>query len=857
MESSSASFRFGLSSGWLRLSAVAARRLRQRRAAAGCLAAAGLAIAALWALVGTGVFEHPGRAVVGFNPSSDFQIMAWSLEWWPWAIGHGVNPFHTTLLWPPGGFSTVWITSMPVPALFASPITLTAGPLAAYNVLMLAAVVLATAAAYLLCHQLTGRVAPSIVGALLFGLSPYMLGHMMSQHLDLTLVFPLPLLALVGVRYGHAQMTRRRFTVLFSLLLVILLGSSLELFSDVTLLLAICGAIALLVARGDRRRLLARLGVGVVGAYACCLPVLILLGVLGLGGTHGPLQSAPSGYAVDLWNLVVPTPTVLLGSVHWARALSGRFVGNIGERDGYVGVPLLVVCALALRAEWKRGAWLAGLLGVVALVASLGPVLVLGGRQIVSLPISVSRLPVFADALPARLSLFVALGCACLCSLWLARPGHRLGRLLLGGAVLVSLLPNFWPARRLPHAWPVSSSFAWSRPTVPAALLNSRQFPEIVRPGATLLVLPTRDRTAASYWQAETGMRFRLAMPETPFIPEPIAAEPTIAKLADDVLPQLDGGVLGAARLRALLLANRIDLVAVTGLERRRWARLARLAAAAAPIDLRGTLFFAVRDSLRPLIANGGLITARAGDHPARRIRAWIHFDGARGLLRTRVQRDASSAVTTLSSAGGDADAPWVAINTRGQAAVAFTEWRAHHLSLRVATDLSGGWHAVTLDIRRLPIWSPRVAITDAGTVVATWVDDEGASRLLRTAVRRKDGSWQIDPALDRGQGLGAVALRGGADHVLLAWHDSQASIARVRAAIYTGGGWTEPRTLASSFALLDDLAIIDAGNDPMIGWRLWNGHPSFYAARLRGHSWGPAVAPRSRLERSHKASKQ
>ena len=63
-----------------------------------------LAVAAVLALFGTRVLLHPGSAAVGSNPANDFQIMTWSLVWWPWAFGHGVNPLHTPLLWPPDGF---------------------------------------------------------------------------------------------------------------------------------------------------------------------------------------------------------------------------------------------------------------------------------------------------------------------------------------------------------------------------------------------------------------------------------------------------------------------------------------------------------------------------------------------------------------------------------------------------------------------------------------------------------------------------------------------------------------------------------------------------------------------------------
>ena len=63
-------------------------------------------------LVGWGVLLHPSQGLVGWNPASDFQVMTWSLAWWPWSIGHGVDPLKTPLLWAPGGFPTVWVTSI-------------------------------------------------------------------------------------------------------------------------------------------------------------------------------------------------------------------------------------------------------------------------------------------------------------------------------------------------------------------------------------------------------------------------------------------------------------------------------------------------------------------------------------------------------------------------------------------------------------------------------------------------------------------------------------------------------------------------------------------------------------------------
>jgi hypothetical protein len=778
------------------------------RPAAGLAVTCAVSALVICLLVGRAVFLHPGRSAVGLNPSSDFQIMAWSLEWWPWAVRHGVDPLHTHLLWPPGGFSTLWMTTIPFQSLLALPVTLTAGPLVAYNALIVLAVPFAAGAAYLLCHELTGRFWPSLAGGLLFGLSPYMLGHTLSQHLDLTFVFPVPLLALLVVRYVRGRTSAARFVVGFAVLLLLLLGSSLELFVDLTLMVALGLALAVL---GDRARRGTLLNVGgLIGlAYAVCLPVLVTIAVLALSAAHAPLRYSPGAYATDVLNLVVPTPTLLAGSGHSARAVSVNFVGNIGEQDGYVGIPLLIVALLAMRAEWRRGAWLVGGLLAAALLISFGPMLTVGGRPFVSLPFSLADLPVLGDALPARMSLFVALAAACLCALWLARPERSWLRIGVGTLIVLSLLPNFWPSARLRGAWARSAAFGWSTARVPRGFVDSQGWTRVVKPGSTVLVLPAGDKTAASYWQAKAGMRFALAAPGTPFTPPRIAADPVVRGLVNNNLPVVAGPKLGGARLRAFLLAGGVRAVVLTRRAELRWRRLVANATAAQPVLLGGAAIYPVRKGLGPLSASGSLAVAHAGgprrsalDRRRPRVAADVVFDGHRGNLRVRLQpgHAGSRREWRLSSPGADADMTAAAIDARGHAVVAFTEWRNHEVLLRVATRTKGSWRVVTLDNRTEPIWSPKVVIAPDGTIVATWIDEANPMRTVRVAALPPGGAWQRPVTLEKGDGLGTVAISPGrGDRVALAWRDAVASERRMRVATFEGGHWGPVATLATS----------------------------------------------------------
>lgn len=823
------------------------------RPGAGLGLSCALAAVVVALLVGPGVLLHPSSAAVGLNPSSDFQVMTWSLEWWPWAIGHGVDLLHTRLLWPPEGFSTLWMTTIPAPALLAAPMTLLVGPLAAYNVLILLSVVLATGAAYLLCRELTGRLTPSVFGGLLFGLSPYMLGHMLSQHLDLTLVFPVPLLALLAVRYVRGRTSGRRFVIGFALLLIVEVGSSLELFVDLTLVLVVGVALALL-SKGWRPvmlRVLALVGL----AYAACLPILVPIAVFALFGRHAALRYAPANFSIDLLNVALPTPTLLAGRVDAARAVTQHFVSNVGEQNGYLGVPLLVLAGLAVRAEWRRGAWLAGGLLVACLLLSFGPTLTVEGRPIVGLPFAVSGLPVVRDALPVRMSVFTALAAACLCALWLARP-HRPGvRLAAGALVGASLLPNFWPAHRLPGAWSVSDAFGWSTPHVPAEFLDQGAWRRVVTPGSTVLVLPTGDRTAASYWQASTGMRFRLAVPATPFVPGRLGGAPTISGLVEDVMPRLAGPALAAARLRAFLIADHVTAVVVMPSGARRWRRIVARATAAHSVKLQGARVYPVRSTLRHLRALGDLAVARARGSGPVALSAWLSFDGRRARVYALLRKPRTrSRAVVLSSPQGDSDATAAAVGVHGRVAVLFTEWRKDKQTLRLATHADGRWHAVTLDRQVGPIWSPHVVITPRGTTVAAWIDETDPTRTVRVAVLTRRGVVRGPITLDDGNGFGNVVLSAGpGDRAVTAWHVAVANEWRVRVATYQRGDWSPVATLERSLYTLDHIAIARP-EASLVRWLERDprgGHLVRYEARPRRAGWVVAAAPRSGFRRT------
>ena len=810
-----------------------------------------LAFAAVMALVGSAVILHPGRSVIGLNPSDDFQIMTWSLAWWPWALRHGVDPLHTRLLWPPAGFSTLWMTTIPAAAALAAPVTLTAGPLVAYNVLMMLAVPLASGAAYLLCRELSGRVLPALAGGLLFGLSPYMLGHLLSQHLNLVLVFPLPLVGLVCVRYVRSKTDPVRSVCLLALLLALGLGFSLELFVDLTLFLALGCLLALAGGIGGRRHLL-RLSGLVALSYAVLLPLLVPIAMLGLGHSHGALIYAPQSYAIDLANLIVPTPTLLVGLLHGTRAISVHFVGNIGEQDGYLGLPLVAAALVALVWQWRRGAWLVGALLACAVLFSFGPILTLAGRPLLRLPFALAHLPVFSQALPARFSIFSALGASVLAALLLGRLRHRWLQLAVAVLLIASLAPNFWPAGRLPGAWAVSDEFGYITSAVPNGFLHDPIWRWLVPPGSTLLVLPTQDATAASWWQAESGMRFALAVPETPSVPPALATEPVVQGLLSGRLPQADGAVLAAARLRAYLRADHVAVVALTHRALKTWRRTVAYATHAKAVTLDGIAFYRVRASLPPLRVGGRVLVRRArGDLLVAR----LAFDGHRARVRVAFRAGLRPMkVAVMSPAAADADSLVAALGPRERGAVAFTQALSGQVAVRVATRVAGHWRLVTLERRSEPISGLRILALKDGAIALVWVDQAGPLAILRAAAQDPGRQWRI-VTLDATPDLEDVTLHALGGRALVAFVDNAANLSELHLTAFAAGRWTVSTTVATGSWPLDDLRFAAGARSSLTWWAIpAAANPQHFMATARRTGWTVRLVTnrRSKIRAQH-----
>ena len=400
----------------------------------------------LVSLIFFGSFRDYSSAFVGCGADPENYI--WSMNWWPWAIGQGINPLISYFVWYPSGFHIAWADAVPGAALLASPITILGNAVVAYNFVMLLAPPLAAWCAYLLIRYITHDGSAAIVAGYFFGFSSYQLSQMLG-HLSLVLIFPVPLVLLVTLKRMGGEMSGSRFVLLLTGCLVLQFGFSLEIFATVCIFGAFTWCVATALSPPDTQRRLYSL-----------LPEFLLSGTMILvltspwlismwrGATDVPnVINVPSTFSTDLLNFIVPTQVTWLGH-SIASVISSRFSGNLSEQGSYLSPVVLAILSLWLIRNFAThvGRFAAVTL-LLLMIFSLGPTVLFKGTAIgVEGPWRLFlHLPLIRHALPSRFSMYVSLAAAVIIGCWLATPGKlvdRAGRFGFAALAVIVLVPN-------------------------------------------------------------------------------------------------------------------------------------------------------------------------------------------------------------------------------------------------------------------------------------------------------------------------------------------------------------------------------------------------------------------------------
>ncbi len=429
---------------------------------------------------------NPARTIIA-NDQIDSSLFMWFFAWWPHALGHGLNPFVTHLMFVPEGFNLQWTTSMPGPSVALAPITLAFSPAVTWNVIQLLSPALSAWTAFLLCRYVTDKTWPALIGGYLFGFSPYMLAHLTGGPF-LALVPLLPVLVLLVLRRLDGTDSPRRFVITMTLALTAQFLISTEVLASTALfgLIALMAAYALFAEQ--RRALAAVAGLLLVALAATMVLVSPFLYFFFFGRHYPPIGTA---FSADLLSLVKPPDFLELAQYHQPR---GVFLGS-GE--SYLGVPLLVLVGVFLwQHRRSRSAWLAVICLFLAAVASLGGVLAVDGRSTgIWLPWRLfAHLPVLRYAIPIRFAVYAVLPAALIVTTWLARGGVL--RWALGALTVLSVVPNV-------------GNPVWHVKIADPPFFARGTYRAYLKPNDHVITVPPLG--PSERWQANSGFRFALA----------------------------------------------------------------------------------------------------------------------------------------------------------------------------------------------------------------------------------------------------------------------------------------------------------------------------------------------------------
>jgi hypothetical protein len=521
------------------------QRVVRRRAAREGLCAFAIYFALSLLFFGRALAGHLGDRYIGGD--ADAPQFIWYLRWWPWAIAHHLNPFVPRMIWPPSGVNLAWAASIPLPSILAAPLSATLGVIPTFNLLCLMCPALAGWAAFLLCREASADFGPSLLGGMVFGFSSHLLGKAFGNLND-ALVFPIPLAVWIALRWVNGRSSTRPFVAMLAALLVTQFLCFTELFATMTLAGGISWLLGLALLPEAMKVRLRAIVAPVAASYV--MAILILSPYLYFVIAH-PIRQAEimpaRAFAIDLLNLLVPTPLNELGKLVLARAIAHRFLAGLMESGGYLTPPLIIVAWLFARERWREpsGRWLIAMIGVFLLLA-LGPELQVWGRYTrVPLPWALlARLPLIQKALPTRMMLYVFLVLAVVTALWLSavERGPAM-KIAIAAVILLFMLPNL-------------SAAYWTTDANIPEFFTRGLYRNYLPPGANVVIMPYGINGDSMLWQATSDMSFAMVEGWTgfPYIPADFENWPMIESFTWAAgLPD------PALQLRAFAAANHVS----------------------------------------------------------------------------------------------------------------------------------------------------------------------------------------------------------------------------------------------------------------------------------------------------------
>jgi len=505
-------------------------------------------LAVFIAVYARAVLQHLGAPeLLQYFTDPNFYI--WSLQWWPYAVGHGINPLFSGQIGAPQGYSLAWASTAPLVGLLMWPVTAVFGVLVSYNIVLLLVPPVSGWAAFVAARRLTGRFWASLLAGAAYGLCPYELNHDWQGDSNLTVIGLLPLMVYLVLVWWDGALKNTWFAVALALAMAMEFYTFTEAFFEMTMAWAGGLVIGFAAAGRGTRRKVARLaglvGIAYAGAIAAAGPYLYYA----LKHNQGMAVSRQSPeFSLRLVRMVVPSVDKVF---RLAPLMSYSSHLSWWGLDDYIGLPIiLVLLALAVFA-WRNKVSRLLLMGFVFVVAlGVGPDAFVSGTTYLRVPwAGLWNLPIARSAEPSRFIVFVALVLALALALWLAIPAKttaasrlwQAARWALGALAVAAILADtptatqaVNPVQRHSHA-PATMHPVNQLPP----FLTDGLYRDYLKPGEIVVIITGRGN-AGMLFQADANFYFRIAggyinQSLTPVnaLPHPITLAANPSKVAD------------------------------------------------------------------------------------------------------------------------------------------------------------------------------------------------------------------------------------------------------------------------------------------------------------------------------------
>jgi hypothetical protein len=327
------------------------------------------------------------------------------------------------------------------------------------------------------------------------------MNHIVAGQLNMAFSLMLPLMAYLVVVWRDGKLRSSVFIGLLGIAMAVQFYLFLETFADMTVVWIIALAVGYGLGGRAGRPVVARLSWRVGLAYLLAIALTAPYLKYALAHVPAGFARSPAISELDLASLVVPWGGQTFG-LSWLAHDAAQF--SSPARDGYVGIPILLVALLLAAFTWSRKIvrFLTVML-VLLIVLAFGPDVDVEGRQVFRVPWAhLWFLPIARSAFPARFMVFAFLALAVMLAIWLAGPAKSVLRLRLRWPL--ALLAIAAMAANIP---PLSLQPVIALP----AFVATAQYRHYLAPGDTIVVVSTNQGNTGLLWQAQTNFYFRLA----------------------------------------------------------------------------------------------------------------------------------------------------------------------------------------------------------------------------------------------------------------------------------------------------------------------------------------------------------